>query len=89
MLEVIETIYKGGVFVPEKTFDLPEGTRVKIVIDRVEEISSSGWNVQEHAGADSEERKKTVAKFLERTGSRIISEKAPHKLSREELHERR
>ena len=41
MLEVIETIYKGGVFVPEKTFDLPEGTRVKITVERIEEMASS------------------------------------------------
>lgn len=88
MLEVVETVYKGGAFVPEKTFDLPEGTRIKIVVERFPEISNSNPNVQESAVTDPEERKKNMAKFLERAGSRTISENAPRRFTREELNER-
>lgn len=87
MLEVVETIYQNGAFVPQKNFDLPEGTRVKITIEYVEE--ELNLNVEESTITDLVKRQKNIAKFLERTASRTISENAPRKFTREELNERR
>ncbi len=88
MLEVIETIYKGGVFVPEKTFDLPEGTRIKIVIETFDPKVEQQSNVQEPTVTDPTERKKVLEKLFKSWDENPIPDDAPRKFKREELYER-
>ena len=89
MLEVVETDYRNGALVPEKSFDFPERTRIKIVIETDEQKNKTNQHSQEPTITDPEERKKALAEFLERTSDRVIANDAPRKFSREELHERR
>jgi predicted DNA-binding antitoxin AbrB/MazE fold protein len=88
MLEVVETVYKNGAFVPEKSFDLPEGTRVKIVIETLEQKFEAKPIIQEPTITDPEERKKALAKLIENMRSNPIPADAPRKFTREELYER-
>lgn len=88
MLEIIEAVYKNGAFVPEKSFDFPEGARVKIVIETVVQESETKSNIQEPTITDPEERKKVLAQLIENMKSNPIPPEAP-KFTREELYERR
>lgn len=97
MLEVVETVFKGGAFVPEKTFDLPEGARVKIVVETIEPQTriaesaeeSQNSHVQEPTITDPEERRKVFAQLFKSWDENPIPANAPRKFTREELYERR
>ena len=88
MLEVVETVYKDGAFVPEKSFDFPEGTRVKIFIETIGQKSETKSNIQEPTITDPEERTKVLAQLIENMRSNPIPADAPRKFTREELYER-
>jgi len=74
MLEIIKTTYRNGVFVPQTPVDFPEGAEVEISI--------------ENGKTPNEDKKKSLAKFLSRASQRKISENAPRRFTKEELHER-
>lgn len=99
MLEVVETIYKNGAFVPEKTFNFDEGARVKIVVETlvekkqneksIEETANLNAHVQAPTITDPEERKKIIAQIFKSFDENPIPADAPRRFTREEMYERR
>jgi predicted DNA-binding antitoxin AbrB/MazE fold protein len=80
MMEVVEAVYKNGAFVPEKSFDFPEGARVKIMID------ASPSNNESELSAS--EKSKRLRELVEQMQKNPIPLNAP-RFSREELYDRR
>lgn len=78
MLEIVKTVFRNGAFFPKTPVDLPEETEVEIVVEKNDSSSQT-----------EETRKKIMAEFIERASARTISDEAPSRFSREELHERR
>lgn len=74
MLQMIKTIYRNGAFVPQTPVDFPEGAEVEISVE-------NGKN-------QNETKKKSLAEFVSRASKRAISDAAPRRFTREELHER-
>jgi len=74
MPEIIKTTYRNGAFVPQTPVDFPEGAEVEISIKNGE--------------TPDEDKQKSLAEFLSRASLREISENAPRRFTREELHER-
>lgn len=78
MLEIVKTVFRNGAFFPKTPVDLPEETEVEIVVEKNGNLSQN-----------EETRKKIMAEFIGRASARTISDEAPRRFSREELHERR
>jgi predicted DNA-binding antitoxin AbrB/MazE fold protein len=79
MLEIINTVYRNGVFAPQQPVDFPEGAEVEIFI-------------QKHLIADEnisdDERKNILAKLIREMRERTLSPEVSEKLTYEELHEK-
>lgn len=85
MLEIIKTVFRNGGFFPKSSIELPEDTEVEIVVEKT--ASNANGNL---AQVETEEKRKQImAEFVARVGTRTISDNAPRRFSREELHERR
>lgn len=78
MLEIVKTVFRNGAFFPKTPVDLPEETEVEIVVEK-----------NGNSSRMEETRKKIMAEFVERASARTISDAAPRRFNREELHERR
>jgi predicted DNA-binding antitoxin AbrB/MazE fold protein len=85
MLEIIKTVFRDGAFFPKTPVELPDETEVEIVVEKAA-FKENGIMKQIETG---EKRKKILAEFVARAGARTISDDAPRRFSREELHERR
>jgi hypothetical protein len=81
MAQTFAATFKNGAFVPDEECDLPENTRVQVVIPRT--------NLIPPKVTDPEERRKILQEVVELMKSNPIPESAPRKFTREELHERR
>jgi len=56
MPKIIEVIYENGVFKPLEKVDLPEGSRLKILIEDFSEIDKIHEDVKKIAGEVSKEK---------------------------------
>ncbi len=74
-MELMDAIFEHGAFRPESPVELPEGTRVRIAIERVEVLSI-------------EERRSIRQRVIERMKRNPVPSDSP-RFTRDELHERR
>ena len=81
MIRRIAATFKNGTFVPDEVCDLPENTRVQVIIPRTKSIPPKV--------TDPDERRAILEKVVESMKSNPIPESAPRRFTREELHERR
>lgn len=84
MLEIVKTVFRNGAFFPKTPIELPEETEVEIVVEKAA-LNSNGDLSQTETGM----RQNIMAEFIKRASSRTISDDAPYRFNREELHERR
>jgi predicted DNA-binding antitoxin AbrB/MazE fold protein len=80
MIQKVPATYKNGTFVPDEECDLPENTRVQVVIDT--------GNLIPPKVTDENERRAILKRMAERRRKNPIPADAP-RFTREELHERR
>lgn len=80
MSQRLRAIYQGGAFIPQSPCDLPENSEVELIIEAPRVIPPSV--------TDPEERKRILARMVERMRANPIPANAP-RFTREELHERR
>jgi predicted DNA-binding antitoxin AbrB/MazE fold protein len=76
MSKSIQAVFKDGVFVPASLPDFPDGSSVQL------EVKLNSSSEKSIIGASP------ITEFLRRTGERVISDDAPKKIAREDLHER-
>ncbi|CAN5298981.1 hypothetical protein BH20ACI1_BH20ACI1_16090 [soil metagenome] len=72
MLQIIKTTYRNGVFVPDVTVDLPEGTKTEIVVEKATLDSPQ----------KTDTRKTLLAKLTENMRKNPIPQNAPKKFTR-------
>ena len=77
MSESVNATYRNGVFIPEEAMDFPDGSKVLLEIE-----------LEKNSSSNTEKETEALRKFLDRASMRIISDNAPAKFTREELHER-
>jgi predicted DNA-binding antitoxin AbrB/MazE fold protein len=76
----VHAVYRGGVFVPEVPCELPEETSVDVIVPAA--------RIEPPTITDLEERRKILARVVERMSRNPLPEDAP-RFTRDELHERR
>ena len=81
MAQRLRAIYQNGTFVPQSPCDLPENSEVDLVIEKPHILPA--------LENDPQERKRILARMVERMHSNPIPAEAPLRFTREELHERR
>jgi predicted DNA-binding antitoxin AbrB/MazE fold protein len=80
MAQSLKAIYRNGAFIPQTPCDLPDGAEVELTVRTAE--------IEQPAEPDPEERKRILARMVERMKANPLAPDAP-RLTREELHERR
>ena len=80
MAQSLKAIYRNGAFIPQTPCDLPDGAEVELTVRTS--------NVEPPGEPDPEERKRILARMVERMKANPLAPDAPH-LTREEMHERR
>ncbi len=80
MAQSLKAIYRNGAFIPQTPCDLPEGAEVELTVH--------ASNIIPPGEKDPEERKRILARMVERMKANPIPADAP-RFTREELHERR
>lgn len=80
MAQTIKATFQNGVFVPQVPCDLPENTEADVVI--------RNESTMPPLVADVEERKRILARMVERMNANPLPTNAP-RFTRDELHERR
>lgn len=81
MIQRVPATFKNGAFVPDEACDLPENTRVEVIVPEESRLPSNG--------RDEAERKAILQEVVKMIESNPIPVSAPAKFTREELHERR
>ena len=81
MVQRLKAIYRGGAFIPQAPYDLPEDTEVELTIHQP--------HILPPKVTDPEERRLILGRMVERMRSNPIPADAPRRFTREELHERR
>lgn len=79
MIQKVPATFRNGAFVPDEKCDLPENTRVQVIIESGDLIPPKV--------TDEDERKAILKRMAERRRQNPIPENAP-KFTREELHDR-
>jgi len=82
MATLVKAVFEHGAFVPETPCDLPEGAKVVLAVERLDN------NVQPPGESDPEERKRILREVVERMKRNPIPPHSP-RFTRDELHERR
>lgn len=80
MSQRLKAIYQNGAFIPQVPCDLPDGSEVELTLHEPRTIPPRV--------TDPEERKRILARMIERMLANPIPANAP-RFTREELHERR
>jgi predicted DNA-binding antitoxin AbrB/MazE fold protein len=81
MNQTIKAVYHNGAFIPQEPCDLPEGAEVDVVV-------SDPYTIPPEI-TDPDERRQIIEELLERMRQTPISDDAPLRFTRDELHERR
>jgi len=81
MVQRLKAVYQNGAFVPQTPCDLPENSEVELIIE--------GPRVLPPTITDPEERKRIIEELIQSMRDNPISDNAPTRFTREELHERR
>jgi predicted DNA-binding antitoxin AbrB/MazE fold protein len=71
MVDVVKAVFAHGAFVPESPCDLPDGTRVVLAIERIDN------NVQPPEVSSPEERKRILKEVVERMKRNPLPPDAP------------
>lgn len=80
MSQRLRAIYQGGAFIPQGPCNIPDGLEVELTVHEARTIPPKV--------TDPEERKRILARLVERMLANPIPTNAP-RFTREELHERR
>jgi predicted DNA-binding antitoxin AbrB/MazE fold protein len=80
MSGLLKAVYRNGVFIPEESCDLPENSRVELLVQ--------GPLVIGPEVTDEEERAAILRRVTERMTGNPLPREAP-RFTREELHDRR
>ena len=80
MSQLLKAVYQKGAFVPTEPCDLAEGAEAIVIVGDAA--------AHEPQITDAAERKRALARLVERMRNRPLPLDAPH-LSRDEMHERR